>query len=560
MAEMEDRQLLREYVESRSEKAFAELVARHIDLVYAAALRLVRDAAAAQDVAQSVFILLARKAGSVREGNALPGWLYRAACSSAANHLRAELRRRERETQAMSQNDVTAEGVWDRLAPLLETGMQELSPTDQDALVLRYFEGKSLRETGQALALSEDAAQKRVSRALDKLRNHFNRHGVAVSSTVLVAAVAANAAPAAPAGLAATLAAASLAGAGGAGVAGISTAVMQTIIMAKSKTILAAALGAAALTVPILWQHSENARLRQEVAALRQENTRLNSRPPETQTVLPPALVAPRPVTNVVVKPFQWQAVESDDYRKYIANLRAIGCPEQTIRDIVVADVDKLFDERRVDIIAHSRKWQYWREEPSAQNTPDAESEAKLEELVKDKRALLKELLGTEPQSMPDLLAEAMRNTLEVAFNYLPPEKRAQALDLLMKYQDHADTAENPAGEDAATRARKLKADMELDLAKILTPEELEDWQLRSSDLSAGLRRQLTDFKPTEQEFRAIYRLQKSFETDWPRRGAPPEDPAQMPRYSAAREQFLAQVQQALGAERFGDYLKTLKR
>src|SRR5688572_4956748 len=96
-----DRELLHEYVERRSEQAFAELVARHINLVYATALRRVRDSHLAEDVAQSVFILLARKAGSIREGEALAGWLYRATCFIAASAVRAERRRRDREAEAM---------------------------------------------------------------------------------------------------------------------------------------------------------------------------------------------------------------------------------------------------------------------------------------------------------------------------------------------------------------------------------------------------------------------------------------------------------------------------
>jgi DNA-directed RNA polymerase specialized sigma24 family protein len=118
---MEDRELLREYVERHSDKAFAELVKRHVDLVYATALRHIGESHAAQDVAQSGFILLARKAKFIREGNALPGWLYRATCLSAASTRRTEQRRLRREEEAMSRAELQADPSphWEAVAPLL---------------------------------------------------------------------------------------------------------------------------------------------------------------------------------------------------------------------------------------------------------------------------------------------------------------------------------------------------------------------------------------------------------------------------------------------------------
>ena len=244
---MDDRELLREYVERRSEQAFAELVERHVNMVYATAFRLVRETHLAQDVSQSVFIELATKAKAVREGNALSGWLYRTACCVAANAVRKESRRRQRENEAVNrgEGDLDATAAESAVAPLLDEAMQQLNDADQNAVVLRFFEGKSLHEVGLALAITEDAAQKRISRALEKLRAHFMRRGITVSSAAIFGALATQSAQAVPAGLAGSVAAGSLAGVSGAGTGGLTT-ILETILMTKAKTVIVAAVVVAA--------------------------------------------------------------------------------------------------------------------------------------------------------------------------------------------------------------------------------------------------------------------------------------------------------------------------
>src|SRR5512133_1359071 len=150
---MADRELLHEYAERRSDKAFTELVERHIQMVYSTALRAVREPQLARDVAQTVFISLARKPASVRDPRLLAGWLYRAARFNAASALRTERRRREHENTAVQLNALEPEpspSAWQSLAPHLDEAMEELNPADQTAVALRFFEGKSLREVGQA--------------------------------------------------------------------------------------------------------------------------------------------------------------------------------------------------------------------------------------------------------------------------------------------------------------------------------------------------------------------------------------------------------------------------
>jgi len=250
---MEDRELLQEYVERHSENAFAELVRRHVDLVYATALRLLGESHAAQDAAQSVFILLARKAKFIREGNALPGWLYRATCLTAASARRAEQRRHRRENAAMNQAELQAEPGpdWEAIAPQLDEAMRCLSQTEQDAIVLRFFQERSWREVSAALKLKEDAAQKRVGRAMEKLRSHLLRRSVAASSTVIASVIAANAVHAAPAGLASTFTAISLSGTS-AGAPGLIAKCIETMLMKKTTCILLVVALIATVTIPIL--------------------------------------------------------------------------------------------------------------------------------------------------------------------------------------------------------------------------------------------------------------------------------------------------------------------
>ena len=176
-------QLLRAYVAENSEDAFRGLVDNHIGLVYSTALRLVRgDHAMAKDVTQLVFTDLARKARTLPANVVLSGWLYRHTTFLASKVLRSESRRRLREQEASSMNTPDeSKAVWDQFAPLLDDAIGSLSATDRDAVVMRYFEKRDFQSVAASLDSTEDAVQKRVSRALEKLRRYFERRGVAVS-------------------------------------------------------------------------------------------------------------------------------------------------------------------------------------------------------------------------------------------------------------------------------------------------------------------------------------------------------------------------------------------
>jgi RNA polymerase sigma factor (sigma-70 family) len=209
MLASDDMRLLQEYATGRSEQAFTALVARHINLVYSAALRSVNNPHQAEEITQAVFVILARKARALRPGTVLSGWLYQTARLTAANFIRTEMRRHQREQQAHLQSTMNdpEPDAWTQVGPLLEEAMAQLNERDRDAIVLRFFEGKALKEVGHALGTSEDAAKMRVSRALDKLRDFFHRRGITVPAGALAAAISGNSIQAAPAGLAASVAA-----------------------------------------------------------------------------------------------------------------------------------------------------------------------------------------------------------------------------------------------------------------------------------------------------------------------------------------------------------------
>jgi RNA polymerase sigma factor (sigma-70 family) len=268
-----DSELLRHFARTNSEDTFAELVKRHVNLVYSAALRQVGgDAHLAKDVAQTVFTDLARKASALSRRHHLSGWLYTSTHFAAAKMTRSETRRRDREEQFMREpNTESAPAAeWEHLRPLLDDVMHELKEADRNAILLRYFENRPFAEVGAKLGLNENAARMRVERALEKLRAIFAKRGV-VTTSALVAAISANAVELAPANLAATLTVSAVTSAG----AGTFT-LMKILTATKLKLGLATLVVAGGTTVIALQQQGQG-KLRRENAALQQKISQLQS-------------------------------------------------------------------------------------------------------------------------------------------------------------------------------------------------------------------------------------------------------------------------------------------
>ncbi len=291
---MDDRQLLDQYLGTHSESAFSELVARNVDLVYSAARRLVAgDTHLAEDVTQTVFVDLVRKAGSLPGDGVLAGWLHQHACYTASKTVRTERRRQAREQTAMEMRalDHHNEPSWELIAPHLDEGLNQLDAKDRDAIVLRFLKQQDLRAVGAALGISDDAAQKRVARALDKLRELLSRRGITTSAAALSIVLSANAIQAAPVGLAVAITtAAALTGTALAATA-TATAIKSIAMTTLQKTIIGATLSVAVGTGVYEAHQASSARneaqtLQQKQSALTDEVTQLRSERDQTSQTL----------------------------------------------------------------------------------------------------------------------------------------------------------------------------------------------------------------------------------------------------------------------------------
>jgi len=278
--EATDGALLATFALNRNEDAFRELVRRHLRMVFATARRLLDDSHQAEEIAQTVFQLLAEKAGTIGDNQPLAGWLYHTTRHHTLHRVRSEGRRRQREQLAAAMNmPPDSSPPDDELVHELEDALTELEADERNALVLRFFEDRQLRDVGRELGVSEEAARKRVTRALDRLREVFGRKGITASTGAITAVLVGQASIGVPSSLGAAITATVLSGAGVAvAAATASTLFTQTTTMNLLNLKAAVAVVAAAAvtgTSTYLVKQREATRLRADYQTLNESQAKL---------------------------------------------------------------------------------------------------------------------------------------------------------------------------------------------------------------------------------------------------------------------------------------------
>ncbi len=260
-------------------------------------------------------------------------------------------------------------------------------------------------------------------------------------------------------------------------------------------------------------------------------------------------------ITNLVAKSFNWLTVESPDYKEYIANLRSIGCPEETIRDIIIADVNKLFEDRKKALKKPEKAFKFW--ETGMQGMMggmmDPEAIAAQQALAGEKKALIRELLGIDYQEKINLM-EAF-NPFERMLDFLPTGKQNKIMEIYQKMQaEQVSAFKNGAPDEVdIKKMQEAQKDLEKQIAGILTPEEFEKYQLTLSQTAMGMRMTMDGFGPSEQEFRDLFKVQKAFDDQFGLTGMSGDQGEQKKRADAetARQE---QMKTILGDQRYADY------
>lgn len=336
----EDAELLRRYTRERSQAAFAELVRRHLNLVYAAALRRTDgDAALAEDVSQQAFIALAQQAKALQGHPTLIGWLFRTTRHLAANAVRSERARKLREKAHAMHNSTSApfsDPAWAEIRPHLDGLIDQLDAVSRDAVVRRFYSGQKFAEMAAALHVSEDAARMRVERALDRLRVLLARRGVSSTTTALGLLLAALPAVGAPAGLAAAVVGKAAA------FAPLATPVAYVLalnLMNTTKLSVATWSAAALLTLGGVYLAHEAGETRAQLGVLvRHRTVSLNSRPasPSTAFALTSPLVSTgRSAAHATVPPFVPVPLPKEEIDALMARFRALSPEVKRDRDII---------------------------------------------------------------------------------------------------------------------------------------------------------------------------------------------------------------------------------
>jgi len=276
----------------------------------------------------------------------------------------------------------------------------------------------------------------------------------------------------------------------------------------------------------------------------------LNSQPSTTPSVV------------TVTNQFRWRQLETEDYRAYIERLRAIGCPEQTIRDIVVADLDKLMAPRVLAIYGRRADLQFWHseEEELANDRDERDIDRKRRDIDQEKRAVIEELLGV------DLVRERMRlrgeqDYYERRLGFLPEQRRGEVRKILEKFDQLQEELRNkewtegtPLTAQERAELGRLRQQKQTELAAFLSPAEQQQYELWMSDTANGVRHATYGMDISQEEFLAIYNARKTFDEQWTARDPGLMDDAAAQRLQAARQQMESDLERQLGTERFAEY------
>ena len=353
-----DHELLRRYAHEGSQAAFAALVQRHIDLVHSAARRQVQSADVAEEVSQSVFLDLAREARRFDPNVPVVAWLHLVTRRTAIDIVRRETRRQQREQQAAELDAMKpTTRDWTAVEPLLDEAVATLDDRDRTAILLRYFENKPLRDVGAALGLSDDAAQKRVSRAVEQLRAFFVRRGITIAAAGLAADLSARAVESAPATLGASIASAAgtmphaAAAAAGAGSFLAMTTLQKSLAVAVLVTLGGTALfqarAVARQTDEIAALLAQTGHMNAELRALRHADETANAKLQETERRIDARLTAAIPATpaDAALESQMQQWLEQVDRMKMFLAQR----PEWNIPELKLLNEQDWFEAAATD-------------------------------------------------------------------------------------------------------------------------------------------------------------------------------------------------------------------